>query len=578
MRETKKNTHGAESMLVTRTRALRRLQLSLGLFRRLCILKGVFPRVSKLHRNQQTFHAKDITFMNQDKLVSIFRKYRIFKRKYRNMVNREEFASAAKFKKTNLPEMRLDHLVKERYPTFVDALRDLDDALCLIYAFAGHQAAGVVHQNRIADCARIAREWEAYLVHTRSLKKCFLSIKGIYYQAEVQGQKITWIAPYSFAARPAQDVDYKVMMTFLDFYQTLMGFVLFRLYSSLGLSYPPPLDNVKDSKGQHLSAIVLQPLSEKVQQLSSKKKRVDASQPSEEKLSLIETVIKSVQEQEKKAREERLLQEGKIKKPEEVAPEPEETTPAPAEAEETIASLEFAKLEAEANKPPLFKGFKVFLSREVPHFSLEFVLRSNGAEVSWDGEVAPFPERDDEITHQIVDRDNTSHSFLGRDYVQPQWVYDCVNEGVILPIDAYLPGRIPPPHLSPFVNDEKEGYTPLRRIELDKFKSGEPVVEEEVVAPESDQELDDKEMEEKYSEELKKELGKAASTKGKAHKLTKKRELEIQLDRERERRMIMMPSKKKFLYKRLKRNEDIKDYQNKKLMKRRVTPEKKEKN
>ena len=58
-----------------------------------------------------------------------------------------------------------------------------------------------------------------------------------------------------------------------------------------------------------------------------------------------------------------------------------------------------------------------------------------------------------------------------------------------MPIDAYLPGRIPPPHLSPFVNDEKEGYTPLRRIELDKFKSGEPVVEEEVVAPESDQEL-----------------------------------------------------------------------------------------
>ena len=39
------------------------------------------------------------------------------------------------------------------------------------------------------------------------------------------------------------DVDYKIMQTFVEFYATLLGFVNFKLYSSLNLHYPPKVRN-----------------------------------------------------------------------------------------------------------------------------------------------------------------------------------------------------------------------------------------------------------------------------------------------------------------------------------------------
>lgn len=66
------------------------------------------------------------------------------------------------------------------------------------------------------------------------------------------------------------------------------------------------------------------------------------------------------------------------------------------------------------------------------------------------------------LTHfmQVVDRPTQGHRFLSRDYVQPQWVFDSANFRVHMPVDLYVPGKAPPPHLSPFVGEDDDGYTP----------------------------------------------------------------------------------------------------------------------
>lgn len=52
------------------------------------------------------------------------------------------------------------------------------------------------------------------------------------------------------------DVDYRVMLTFLEFYQTLLQFVNFKLYHSLAVHYPPVLDSKLEEAAAGLTAIM----------------------------------------------------------------------------------------------------------------------------------------------------------------------------------------------------------------------------------------------------------------------------------------------------------------------------------
>ena len=62
----------------------------------------------------------------------------------------------------------------------------------------------------------------------------------MYYRVEIMGTQVTWISPYKFNTRIPFDIDYKVMGTFLEFYQGLLKFVNYKLFTDIGLDYPVP--------------------------------------------------------------------------------------------------------------------------------------------------------------------------------------------------------------------------------------------------------------------------------------------------------------------------------------------------
>jgi pescadillo protein len=75
-------------------------------------------------------------------------------------------------------------------------------------------------------------------------------------QAEVQGQMITWLMPHSISQVLPKDVDYRVMLTFLEFYHTLLQFVHYKLYTALELKYPPLMNTAMEKASAELAAIV----------------------------------------------------------------------------------------------------------------------------------------------------------------------------------------------------------------------------------------------------------------------------------------------------------------------------------
>jgi pescadillo protein len=389
--------------------------------------------------------------------------------------------------------------VKCRYPTFVDAVRDIDDALCMIFLFANLPATSRVSTTLIDNCTRLAAEWQLYTLHSHSLRKVFLSIKGVYYQTEVMGQNVTWLVPYQFTQNVSvhqvsqqnpevgtdpPDVDVRVMLTFLELYQTLLGFVFFKLYTDAGLVYPPPLDTKKEETAAGVGAFSLQQITEQRVQ--------DVKNPPELKVSArdVRQTIKTIYSQgQGDDPAGNYVEEENVTPEEDFVPQPSKSTP-----EETAVLSTFQSLSAQEGSAvtKLFAPYTFWLSRETSRPIFEFVVRSCGGRIGWpasSGSGSPIDESDESITHVIIDRppverpnetEEERRRRLQRKYIQPQWVIDCINGGKIVLEDMYAQGKPLPPHLSPF-GDHEGAYDPT---------AASPGDDVEMIEKESDEEED----------------------------------------------------------------------------------------
>jgi pescadillo protein len=485
----KKGVTGQAKNFITRTQAVRKLQISLPDFRKLCIWKGIYPReprnkkkASKSSSASTTFYyTKDIQYLLHEPLLKKFREQKALEKKISKALGRGDAHDAQRLERNaNRPEKSgktkytLDHVIRERYPTFIDALRDLDDCLSMLFLFANLPATPTVPAKMIARCERLCLEFEHYLIVSHSLRKSFLSIKGIYYQATIQGQDILWLVPYRFNQRVTGDVDFRIMGTFVEFYQTLLGFVNFRLYTSIGMVYPPKFDKIRDDQGAELGAFSLEgngigPI-EQPKPVSNGNSKPDPKLQAE-----IDKLMSQLNEPEKE--------------PAAIEGEDEE------QPTETIDKFEPAAPGGDILLQPshsttdpstLFSNFTFFLSRETPRQPLEFILKAFGCKrIGWDavlGEGAfTHNELDPSITHQVVDRPpiqvdpedeeqgdgNQTGQRLrpgsrvpGRTYIQPQWIWDSVNDEELKRPDLYAPGASLPAHLSPFVKKVQGQYDP----------------------------------------------------------------------------------------------------------------------
>ncbi|XP_058054021.1 pescadillo homolog [Anopheles bellator] len=438
---------GEGSIYLTRKAAMRKLQLSMKDFRQLCILKGIYPREPKNRARAQhgaqdikiLYHKKDITFLLHEPIVWTLRDRKIYNRRIAKARAKKNL-TLRDIRLNNFPQLKLDHIVKERFPTFIDAIKELDDCMTLLFLFSTFPATRVIKRELTSMSRRLTIEFMQYVIAAQALRKVFISIKGYYFQAEIKGETVTWIVPHYFPyqSHRGESIDFSIMKSFGDFFTVMAGFINYRLYHSINLVYPPQFPHSLDSDETFASEDAF--MNERIAALNADLMRTDGSTDGGEQ----------------QDEPEMLEWTGDS-----------DDLPHVSQIRQEAQSL--AKLKT------LFKGLKFFINREVPREPLVFIIRSFGGRVSWDKRLfvgATFEESDETITHQIVDRPSLEKQYISRDYIQPQWLFDSVNQRRLLPTNQYFIGAVLPPHLSPFTRDDVL-YVPPEELRLQEQQGAE---------------------------------------------------------------------------------------------------------
>lgn len=426
----------------TRMQASRLLQLDSIHFRRVCILKGIYPRALARSKQKQSgnekqyYLAREIKWLVRDQIAEKMMAHRAWEKKVKRA---EAMGLKEELKLLHRPEIKPQHsliaTIKERYPYFVDAVKDIDDAMSMIslYSFLSpevkanttvethHALTSGLHQR----ARQVCHEWQDYLIRAKVLTKGFISIKGYYYEAIVHNQRVRWLSPHEYAHKFPGGIQQYVMLSFLEFYVDLMKFILIKLNSDL--------KRIRDDE-------------EKAETEGGNANAEDFTVPA------VNLEVDAAQSERNKATE--------------------------AASKHSLMNSELERVRH------IFDGLSFYLSREIPAKHASLVIQCCGGRV-----VTEYVAGN--ITHVVVDRPTLPPGMTAEnhiEYIQPQYLFDCLNARILLPTAGYKLGDSLPPHVSPFtvaisnlpedlaaVEDTKRdhpkvvSYVPQRVHEIRKF-------------------------------------------------------------------------------------------------------------
>ena len=304
---------------------------------------------------------------------------------------------------------------------------------------------------------------------------------------------VRWLEGYEFQQHVPHDVDFRILLTFIDLYRTLISFVLYKLYTQENLVYPPPLDQESDERGEGVGAYRLV---EKVSEQGASGQGVSKKE--------VKRAINSIRAGGAAAAEEDVDMADET----ETAPqEDEEFVERPSKGEtDDVASAPlttYSNLLASSSTPStsqnlLFSSYTFYLSREISSKTWEFIIRSQGGKVITAVQAPEPSEAKDanSITHVVCDRPMTTERMRSMEggrkwvWIQPQWIADSINRQKAIGHEEYAPGALLPPHLSPW-----DGEGELERPWLGIQETAAAAAGETAAEPEAEEESEDEEDE-----------------------------------------------------------------------------------
>lgn len=406
---------------LTKQQACRLLQVDSMQFRRLCILKGIYPRAIGRSKQKasgsekQLYYAREIKWLVHDQLPSKIYAFKAWERKVRTAEALKRKADLAMLRRVTKPAYALDATLKERYPTFLDAVRDVDDAMTNIalYAFMSpevnsattiefHHALPVgLHEKAVETVAR----WLSFVSKAKALSKGFVSVKGYYYEAVIKGQRVMWLMPHEYASKFPSGVQQYILITFLEIQCELMRFVLFKLERELAAELAERARREDEGDDEHAADFARGATAE------------DATAGAAGASGGAGGAGNALADPEKA----------------------------------DLAALRAAAVGKDGIRAELalvsriFEGLTFYIGRECPAKHCRFVITACG------GRIVEAPGAG--VTHHVIDRPQLAPGQTRQaatEYIQPQYLFDCLNARALLPVRGYRLGEELPPHTSPF--------------------------------------------------------------------------------------------------------------------------------